>query len=59
MKLFDMGVFVCFLSFDKIFRLTSFVFDFDDFHFWAYGKMGDAFPVAFLGFRQQIQKIGR
>ena len=59
MKFFRVGVFVFFSSFDYIFRLTCFVFDFDDIHFCTYKKMGDTFPRAFLGVRQQIQKIGR
>ena len=43
--------------FDRMFRLTGFIFDIDDFHFRAYRKMGDAFPRAFLGFQSQIQKV--
>ena len=38
-----------FSSFDKIFCLTSFVFDIDDFHFRVYGKMGNAFPRNLFG----------
>ena len=48
-----------FSSFDKIFPLTGFVFDIDDFHFRVHGKMGNAFPRAFWEFRQLIQKIDR
>ena len=36
----------------------GFIFDVDDFHFRAYGKMGDVLPLAFLGCWQQIKKIG-
>ena len=59
MKIFHLDLSVFFSSFDKIFHLACFVFDFDDFYFWAYGEMGDAFHWAFLGFQQQIQKIDR
>ena len=54
-----MGVIMFFSSFDRIFCLTGFVFDIDDFHFSANGKIGDAFPQAVLELWQQIQSIGR
>ena len=57
--MFHMGVLMLFSYFDKIFRLVGFGFDFDDFQFWADGRVGDAFSQAFLWFWKQIQNIGR
>ena len=54
-----MGVLMLFSYFDKIFRLVGFGFDFDDFQFWADGRVGDAFSQVFLWFWKQIQNIGR
>ena len=36
--------------------MAYFVFDFDEFHFLAYGKMGDAFPRAFSGVLETYAK---
>ena len=56
MGILHMGVFVIFSSFGRIFRMAYFVFDFDEFHFLAYGKMGDAFPRAFSGVLETYAK---
>ena len=58
-EVFYMGVLMLFfLTFDGIFRLIGFIFDIDDFHFKAYGKMGGTIPRAFLRFKYEIQKVG-
>ena len=53
---FSQRCFYVFSSFDRIYRLTGFFFDIDDFHFRAYGKIGMRFPGPFWGFSNKYKK---